>query len=381
MFVLVVLLVAGLIHLFLYRGLVRGLGIESPTALWTLRVVAVLLAGSYVLTRWLDGFAPFPVILGAHWVASVWLGLMFHLFWIGLVFWLAKALMWATGLWSRLEPWHAAIGRSAVGAVALAAVTLSVVGMVIARGPSRVRRVRIPVAGGGPELAKLRIVVASDFHAGVLVTADEVAKRVAEIRALEPDLILLPGDIVDFPPDRIPETADRYAALTAPLGVYATTGNHEYYVGLEASLAFFARAGFRTLVNERVDLPGGLILAGVEDHTARSFGREIPPLTEVLGPEAKSRPAILMNHTPAEKSTRAALDAGADLVVSGHTHGGQIWPFRYLSELALPMNRGLFPLDGGSQLTTVGVGWWGPPMRLGAPPEILLIELVPASPD
>lgn len=381
MFVLVVLLVAGLIHWFLYRGLVRGLGIESAAALWALRSVAVLLAGSYVLARWIDGFAPFPVIVGAHWIASVWLGLMFHLFWLGLLFWIVKALLWAVGLWSRLEPWHAAIGRSAVSVVALAAVTLSVVGMVLARSPARVRHLRVPVAGVGPEIAKLRIAVASDFHAGVLVTADEIAKRVGEIRALEPDLILLPGDIVDFPPDRILEAADRYAALAAPLGVFATTGNHEYYAGLDASLAFFERAGFRTLMNERVELPGGLILAGVEDRTARSMGREIPPYPEILGPDAKSRPAILMNHTPAEESTRAAIAAGADLVVSGHTHGGQVWPFRYLSEFALPMNRGRFRLDGGIQLTTVGIGWWGPPMRLGAPPEILLIELVPAPGD
>ena len=380
LFVGIVLAISGGIHLFLYRGLVRGLSITSPAVLWPLRVLAAVLAVSYVLARWLDGFAPPGVVLGAHWIASVWVGLMFHLFWIGLAFFFAKVLLVLTGGWARLAPWHPAIGRGAVLSVAATAVVLCVIGMISAQSPARVRHAKIPVKALSPELAGLKIALAADFHAGILAGERQVARWVDEINALHPDLVLLPGDIVDHPPRRIAWIADAFARLRAPLGVFATTGNHEYYIGVEPAVALLRRSGMRVLMNERVELPGGLIVAGIEDRTARSMGQTLPTYAQILGPEARSRPTIFLNHTPATEETKAAIAAGADLVVSGHTHGGQIWPFGYLSGLAFPFLKGVYEVGAGRQLTTSGIGYWGPPMRLGNPPEIWLIELVPISP-
>lgn len=373
----VVLLVLGGIHAFLYRGLVGGLRIESRGARWVLRVALFVLAISYPLTRWLDGFAPEPIVVAAHWIASLWIGAMFHLFWIGVLLWLVKTLLRLTGLWRRLERWHARLGRLAVWSTIGAALVLCVLGVFGARAPAVVRLARVPVAGYTPELGALRIALVADLHAGVLVDRAFVERRVAELEALRPDLVLIPGDVLDHPPERIEETAAVLAGLDAPLGVFASTGNHEYIVGIERSRAFLERAGLRVLSNERVELACGLVLAGIEDAMAERQGLERPSFAELLGPEASREPVILLNHTPARAESEAAAAAGADLVVSGHTHGGQIWPFRYLTRLAFPLNHGLYELKGGGrQLTTCGIGFWGPPMRLGAPPEIWLVELV-----
>jgi len=196
---------------------------------------------------------------------------------------------------------------------------------------------------------------------------------------LSPDLILVQGDIVDHPPDRMPDVADAFRQMTATLGVFASTGNHEYIVGVQRSVEFLERSGMRVLRNQAVELPGGLIIAGIDDTSGRSFDVAPPPVESVLGTRAMRKTTILLNHTPGSEITHAAIDAGADLVVSGHTHGGQIWPFGHLTRLAFPLHHGLYPVGEGHQLTTCGIGFWGPPMRLGADPEIWVIELVPSA--
>jgi len=124
-FLSVVLLVTGLIHFFLYRGLVRGLSITSPALLWPLRALAVLLALSYVIARWMDGWAPHGAVVAAHWTASIWLGLMFHLLWTGLALSIVKIALRLTGVWGLLAPHHAAMGKAAVLGVVATAVGAS----------------------------------------------------------------------------------------------------------------------------------------------------------------------------------------------------------------------------------------------------------------
>jgi len=364
------LLVMGGIHAFLYRGLVVGLGITSPGALWALRALAVLLVVSYPLARWLDGFAPALVVRAAHMVADTWFGLMFQLFWIGLVVWLVGRLL-------RLVGYGPVPGGWGVALVAVLAVGLCVVAYFGARADARVREIEVPVKGFSEPLGALRIAVFADLHAGSLVDETEVTKRVEEVRRLGADLVLIPGDLVDEPPARLAWLVPALARLRAPLGVFACTGNHEYYAGVEASVALLERAGIRMLMNAAVDLPHGLRIAGIEDRAARLFGRTVPPPADVLGPEAATCPTIFLNHTPLASVTEAAVAAGADLVLSGHTHGGQIWPFSLLTDLVYRYDRGLFHVGDGLHYTTCGLGWWGPPMRLGTVPEILLVRLAP----
>ncbi len=373
-FILAILTISGLLHWFLYARLVIALNITSTTVLWSLRFLAGFLAISFILARMLDTFAPRPLVLAFDGFASVWMGMMFQLLWITFDLWILKLLLRLTGLWGRLP--HAAVGKVSVLVVFAVAVALCTWAMVIAQRPARVVNAHVPVKGITSELRQMKIAMVADFHAGLLVSKNKVEYWVQEINQLEPDVILIPGDVIERPPHRMMEFADAFRKLKAPLGVYVSTGNHEYFVGLNSALKFFEAANMRVLMNDVETLPGGLLLAAVEDQTASMWKRPIPPMNELLGDSAKDHPTILMNHTPSTRGARKATAVGVDLMVSGHTHGGQMWPFSYLSRLAYPFHHGLYPVNDGYQLTTCGIGTWGPPMRLGTSPEILLIHLV-----
>ena len=373
-FILAVLTISGLLHWFLYARLVIALNITSPAMLWSLRFLAGFLAISFILARMLDTFAPRPLVLAFEGFASIWMGLMFQLLWIAFDLWILKLLLKLTGLWGRLP--HAAVGKVSVLFVVVAAMALCTWAMLIAQRPARVVNVHIPVKGITPELRQMKIAMVADFHAGLLVSKNRVERWVREINRLEPDVILIPGDVIDRPPHRMMEFVDAFRKLKAPLGVYVSTGNHEYFIGLNDALKFFETANMRVVMNDVEMLPGGLLIAAVEDQTASMLKRPIPSVKELLGERAHDHPTILTNHTPSTRDARNATAVGVDLMISGHTHGGQMWPFSYFSRMAFPLHHGLYPVNDGYQLTTCGIGTWGPPMRLGASPEILLIHLI-----
>ena len=223
----------------------------------------------------------------------------------------------------------------------------------------------------------MKIAMAADFHASTLMHSGRVARYSDQITALNPDLILIPGDILDTPPNRIPHMAEAFQHLKAKKGVFGTTGNHEYYVGLKDALDLIKQSGIKLLMNQAVELRGGIVIGGIEDRTARSMGRELPSVDQIIRGKDDTKVKILLNHTPAMKDMENAIEGGADLVVCGHTHGGQIWPFSLLTKWAFPLHHGLYPVSDGHVLTTCGIGFWGPPVRIGAPPEIMLIQFVP----
>jgi predicted MPP superfamily phosphohydrolase len=376
-FLVTVIGILGLIHWFLYARLVSALAITSPNVLWTLRFAAVFLAVSYILARVWERSLPEPIVNALHWIASVWLGLMWELLWLTLVFFIFKALMLLTGLWGRLDPATVlTLGRYSAITVIGIAVLLCAWGTRNAFGPANVVEVKVPVKNVTPELKGLRIALASDFHAGVIIGPKEVEKMSRQIMSLKPDLILLPGDIVDRSADGIMHLVEAFRIMQAPLGVYGTTGNHEYYTGLNGALEFCNKAGIHMLMNEKVELPNGLVIAGIEDRTAISMHRQRPTVQQFLSDIPPDKPVILMNHQPETHEALAAGKAGADLVVSGHTHGGQLWPFTMLTKSTYRFHHGYYSLDGnGHIIVSDGIGNWGPPMRLNAPAEIVLITL------
>jgi uncharacterized protein len=376
-FVVIILSILGLIHWFLYSRLVSALAVTSPAMLWTLRGLAAFLAVSYILARVSERYTPESVSRALDWVASIWVGLMWELLWITVVLFLAKLILLVSGFWSRFDPVSlVALGRySAISTISLA-LLLCGWGMLQARRPARITEVMVPIKNITPELRKLRIVEASDFHSGILLRTPQISRMTERIMSVKPDLILLPGDIVDQSSDGVLQIAEAFRKLKAPLGVYGSTGNHEYYVGIKTSLEFCEAGGIRMLMNERVELPVGLVIAGIEDRTARQMGRPRPTIEQLVDGVARDKPIILLNHSPFADEANAAANAGVDLMLSGHTHGGQIWQFNYFSRLAFKYNRGLYNLGEGHQFTTTGIGTWGPPMRIGAPPEIVLIRLI-----
>lgn len=379
-FVSIVVAILGLLHWFLYSRLVSALEITNPAILWSLRLAAAFLAVSYILVRILEQKIPGAFAHALDWVASVWIGMMWQFLWITFLFFLVKVVLVISGAWGNLTlETHEALGRYSFYFVTTLVVLLCGYGISKATGPARLVEVDVPVKRFRPEWRDFRIAMIADFHASNTNGEDRIAMWCEQITGLKPDLILAPGDIIDTPANQIPEVANGFRKLSAPAGVFSTTGNHEYYVGLGPAVELMKHGGFRVLMNETLELPNGIRISGIEDRTARQMGRPLPAFQSLIPDGDSSHARILLMHTPASGDVQRATDAGFDLVVSGHTHGGQMFPFTLFTKLAFPYHHGLYQIGDGYQLTTCGIGYWGPPMRIGKPPEIMLIRLVPSS--
>ena len=264
--------------------------------------------------------------------------------------------------------------------VIIAAATIATaVGAWRARSP-RVVRVTIPIASLPADLEGFRIVQLSDLHVGSTIRRHFVQEVVDAANGLSPDLVAFTGDVADGTVPGLTREVEPLALLEAPYGKFFVAGNHEYYWDAIAWLAEIRRLGFSVLTNEHRLLERGtgrLLLAGVTDVSAsrRVPGHESDPGAALAGaPPADVK--ILLAHQP--RSAFAAQAAGFDLQLSGHTHGGQ-FPFNLLVRVGQPFVSGLHRLGALWVYVSQGTGYWGPPLRLGAPPEITLIELHAAS--
>lgn len=303
-----------------------------------------------------------------------WMGASFLFFCLGLL----------------LDAWHVlarhlrlpvASPRHAFLMVALAVLVLTVHGIHEALNP-RVRWVRIVSDKLPAEAGSIRIALISDVHLGVTMGPRRLPTVLEPIQALKPDLLISVGDLVDGGAVHLEGAAARFAAIQPRYGKYAVLGNHEQYQGLKLSLDFHERAGFRVLRAEALEALPGLVIAGVDDP-----GRGGPGLVSPKGEDSTDDGAtlarvpldkfvIFLKHQPIPPEQGRGH---VDLQLSGHTHGGQIYPFYWLTRLRYDYGPGLHALEGGGQLyLSPGTGTWGPPMRVLAPAEITLFELVPA---
>ncbi|MBK8130798.1 MAG: metallophosphoesterase [bacterium] len=377
-FLSVVISIMGLLHWFLYSRLVSALELTSPALLWTLRILAAFLSVSYIIGRIIEAKLPGTLAHVVDWISSVWLGMMWQFLWITFLFFLVKVVLVISGQWGGWTmELHSAIGRYSFLAVTGLVVLITGYGVYKATGPARLVEVDVPVKRWNESLRDFKIAMIADFHASNTNGEARIARWCEQITALHPDVILAPGDIIDTPAPQIPEVANGFRKLAAPLGVFSTTGNHEYYVGMPGAVDLMQRGGFRVLMNEHTQLPNGVLVAGMEDRTARSMGRPLPAFASLIPEQDSSDVQILLMHTPATGDVNRAIEAGFDLVVSGHTHGGQMFPFTIFTKMAFSYHHGLYAVNDGYQLTTCGIGYWGPPMRVGKPPEIMLIRFVP----
>jgi predicted MPP superfamily phosphohydrolase len=251
-------------------------------------------------------------------------------------------------------------------------------GFAQARDVPAVREVEVPIADLPEALAGFRIVQLTDLHVGPTIKRDYVEAVVARVNELAPDMVAITGDIVDGSVAYLQDDVAPLADLRARHGVFACTGNHEYYAGVEEWTAELERLGVRVLLNEHqvVEHQGAaLVVAGVTDYLAGNVVAEhaTDPERALAGaPAGLTR--ILLAHQP--RSIFAASKLGVDLQLSGHTHGGQFFPWTFFAGLAQPYVSGLHRHDASWIYTSRGTGYWGPPLRLGAPSEITLLRLV-----
>jgi predicted MPP superfamily phosphohydrolase len=240
-----------------------------------------------------------------------------------------------------------------------------------------VKKIRIALRRMQPKKVGYRIVQLSDIHVGPTIGRKFIEQIVAQTNALDPDVIVITGDLVDGSVAILRDAVAPLAALKAKDGVFFVTGNHEYYSGVDEWLAHLPSLGIRVLRNERVVLGEGsdaIELAGVDDWSARGFGHgHGADLGQALAGRDRGRVLILLAHQPKQIIEAAREDV--DLQLSGHTHGGQMFPFGYLVGLQQPYVAGFHMHEGTALYVSRGTGYWGPPMRVGSPAEITQIEL------
>ena len=269
---------------------------------------------------------------------------------------------------------------SAVG-VPLLALAVTLIGFVNARRLARVKKVDVPIAGLPEELHGYSIAQISDIHVGPTIRRPYLNAIVNRVNALKADAIAVTGDLVDGSVQRLALHTQPLARLSAPDGTFFVTGNHEYYSGAEEWIAEVRRLGLTVLLNQHVVRERGrakVLIAGVPDFTAHHFvpsHRSDPQLAAAGAPEEVDV-KILLAHQP--RSAPAAAEAGFDLQLSGHTHGGQFFPWNFFVPLQQPFVAGLHRVRELWVYTSRGTGYWGPPKRFGAPSEITLVRLVPA---
>lgn len=217
------------------------------------------------------------------------------------------------------------------------------------------------------------ILAMSDLHLGSRLGKDWLDARVAQVEALHPDLIVLLGDLFEGHGDPQVELLPALKRLSAPLGVWAVPGNHGSHNNQGGNLSLLEKANIQMLSNRRVTVRPGLILAGIKNyHADRQSGEDELPISQIL--EGRPQGAtILLSHAPVQAETAAA--SGVDLMLCGHTHGGQIWPFGYIVKLFYPLLAGEYMVEGLTVIVCRGTGTWGPRMRLWHPGEILRITL------
>ncbi|MFE3764344.1 metallophosphoesterase [Streptomyces sp. NPDC059104] len=253
-------------------------------------------------------------------------------------------------------------------AAALATVGTGTYGVL--RGP-RVKRVRVPLARLPRAAHGFRIAVVSDVHLGPVLGRAHTQRIVDTVNRTQPDLIAVVGDLVDGNVHDLGPAAEPLRLLRSRLGSYFVTGNHEYFSGAQQWVDHVRELGLIPLENARRELPH-FDLAGVNDVQGESEGHG-PDFRAALGDRDRSRTAVLLAHQPVV--IHDAVRHGVDLQLSGHTHGGQLWPGNYLAELANPTVAGLERYGDTQLYVSRGAGAWGPPVRVGAPSDITVVEL------
>jgi predicted MPP superfamily phosphohydrolase len=353
-------------HYYVAQRLVIETGLPEP---WRSRSLAglVVLGASLVLQPFGERLLRPPASRIIAWPASLWMGFLFlSLLLLGV----SDLLLWLAG--------PAAVAASDALALAVVALTLvaALAGLRGAFTPPRLGRVELVLERWPEALDGFRIAQISDLHIGPILGRRFARSLVERVNALEPDLVAVTGDLVDGSVGKLADEVAPLADLRGRHGVFFVTGNHDHYSNADAWARRVSDLGMRVLRNERMAIAadGGVFdLVGVDDHRGSVLGGGGEDLDTALRGRDPQRPAVLLAHDPS--TFKRASGLGIDLQLSGHTHGGQIWPFVYLVRLAIPTVAGHYRSRGAQLFVSRGAGFWGPPMRLFAPAEINEIAL------
>ena len=382
-FLSVLSLVVALGHWYLWRRLVRAPGWPSPwSSLGTKLIVALalLVPVGIPLSRSLPREWAGPIAaVGYAWMGTGFLLLVSALI-ADVVAWVGSGAIQVT-FRRKQEPEtdsgrRQLLARGAAGAVSVAGLGLGGAALRGGLGEVEVKEVPVRLERLPGALDGFSIVQLTDVHVGPTIGRRFVDQVVEKANLQRPDAVVITGDLVDGSVAELARHVEPLARLKARHGVFFCLGNHEYYSGAESWVEHLRKLGIRVLRNDRVsigDAAASFDLAGVDDYKAERFGHA-PDLARAVAGRDPERELVLLAHQPAEIERAARHAVG--LQISGHTHGGQIWPFNNLVSLAQPYVNGLHRHGPHTQIyVSCGTGYWGPPMRLGAPAEVTKIVL------
>ncbi len=374
-FLLIVLTIYSLVNYYIVR---RGwYALEGRrTAQRVFLALMLVLIVSYIVGRLLVNRVDWAAGLFLR-VGSIYMALWVHLF---LILLLVDLLRLVNSL-ARVVPadWagSAAASHLAVFALVFFASAAAVAGGYVNSLHPKVHRLDVRLEAPGAPPRALTIAMASDLHVGVTSPLSRVQRIVDMMMDLRPDLVLLPGDIVDesVSTEEEEEMIGYLRRLSAPLGVFSVIGNHEVYSGLKKNIDALGRAGIRVLQDEAVRVDGAFVLAGRKDPAMMRRGESRTPVRAILEAAGVRRgePVVLMDHQPVHLAE--AEEAGVGLQLSGHTHAGQIIPLNFINRWVWECNWGYLRKGRTQYYVSCGVGTWGPPVRTGSVPEIMRIRL------
>jgi len=369
-------------HRYLIQRLVLDTALP-PAATQALIALILLLAASVLLEPFVERLLRPRQARILAWPASLWMGLVFYL---------SVLLGLSEGVLALARPWlpvaagldsetAVSLGRWRAAGVATAALALAGTATRLALRPPRLRRLEIALPRWPASLDGFRIVQICDLHIGPILGRRFARHVVERIEVLDPDLVVVTGDLVDGSVSKLADEVAPFAELRARHGVFFVPGNHDYFSGVRGWCEHVEGLGIRVLRNERVSIrvasgrsDSVFELAGVDDHRAGLIpgetGEDLEAALRALPPD---RPVLLLAHDPS--TFKRASTMGIDLQLSGHTHGGQIWPFHYLVRLAVRFLAGFYRCGDATLFVSRGTGFWGPPMRLFAPAELTEIAL------
>lgn len=371
----IVLTIHGLINFYIFiRGYQAILHHPSLRPLYI--GVFLTLSLSYIAGRILERFSLSWFSSLLVWIGSFWLGAMVYF----LLFILAIDVIRLANLIIPFFPAFIASDYQRTKEVTALFVCASIMIIVIAgymnaRKP-RIRTLNLEISKNSHPMKELNIIAVSDIHLGTIICKSRLERIVSKINALDPDLVLLPGDVVDedLAPVIKQNLGETLRTIKSRYGVIAVTGNHEYIGGAEAAVRYLTEHGITVLRDGAMKVNGSVYVVGREDLSGNRFGGwQRKSLQEILNGVDKSYPIILMDHQPF--GLHEAENNGVDLQLSGHTHHGQMWPFNYITKKVYELSWGYKKKGDTHVYVSCGVGTWGPPLRLGNTPEIVNIKV------
>ena len=368
----IVLLVYSLLNYYVYS---RGLMVFSshPTLKKWYTITFWSLVSSFIIGMFWERTASSIVSEWIYRVGAFWLAFMFYFLLVLLLIDFIRVLNY----FFHFLPLFSDTARLVLGYSIIGVVALVILGGYINALTTRVKEIPLTIHKSVSGNKELKILMASDIHLGALIGERQELKLVRIINEQKPDLVLLCGDLVDgdIGPVLRKNLGKHIQDIRTPLGVYAIPGNHEYIGGIQNTLPYLRSINIKVLRDEVVTLPNGIQLVGRDDRDSRRMGSgegpaELKVLAKNLDP---SKPIIVMNHQPFH--LEEAVEIGADLHLSGHTHDGQMWPLNYVTESIFELSWGYMKKGNTNFYVSSGFGSWGPPVRTGNSPEVVIFKI------